>query len=139
MIPDLARDVLEGRDLTLLSDGKATRTFCYTADAVVGYYKVLVNGRPGESYNVGIERPEISMLALAELVVATAREEVGYGGKIVHASSGDPAYLVDNPNRRCPDIAKARSELGFEPRIEIEEGIRRSIVWYGDHREGADA
>ncbi len=53
--------MLDGRDIALLSDGSASRTFCYVADAVVGYYKVLVNGRPGEPYNVGIEEPEISM------------------------------------------------------------------------------
>jgi dTDP-glucose 4,6-dehydratase/UDP-glucuronate decarboxylase len=139
VIPDLARDVLEGRDVTLLSDGAATRTFCYAADAVVGYYKILVSGQPGESYNVGIERPEISMRGLAALVVDTARDELGYGGQVVHAASDDPAYLVDNPNRRCPDIAKARSDLGFDPRIEIEEGIRRSLVWYRENRQGADA
>jgi len=139
VIPDLARDVLDGRDVTLLSDGSATRTFCYVADAVVGYYKVLVNGRPGESYNIGIERPEIPMRELAELVVATAREELGYEGRVVHGSSSDPAYLVDNPSRRCPDISKARSELGFAPRIEIAEGVRRSLVWYDEHRGGADA
>jgi nucleoside-diphosphate-sugar epimerase len=139
VIPDLARDVLEGRDVTLLSDGAATRTFCYAADAIAGYYKVLVNGRAGESYNVGIERPEISMRELAELVVSTAHDELGYDGQVVHAASGDPQYLVDNPNRRCPDLDKSRSELGFDPRIEIEEGIRRSLIWYAEHREGADA
>jgi dTDP-glucose 4,6-dehydratase/UDP-glucuronate decarboxylase len=139
VIPDLARDVLEGRDVTLLSDGAATRTFCYAADAVVGYYKILVNGEAGESYNVGIERPEISMRGLAELVVDIARDELGYEGRVVHAESDDPVYLVDNPNRRCPDLAKAKSELGFDPRIEIEEGIRRSLVWYRDNRQGADA
>ena len=67
VIPDLARDVLAGRDLTLLSDGSATRTFCYVTDAVSGYYKVLVNGRPGEPYNVGTEEPEISVGELADL------------------------------------------------------------------------
>ena len=98
-----------------------------------------MNGRPGESYNVGIERPEISMRDLAQLVVSTAREELGYAGRVVHAASGDPQYLVDNPNRRCPDLAKSRAELTFDPRIEIEEGIRRSLVWYAENRGGADA
>lgn len=139
VIPDLARDVLEGRDVTLLSDGTATRTFCYAADAIVGYYKALVNGRAGESYNVGIERPEISMSELAEVVVSTAREELGYGGRVVHAASGDPQYLVDNPSRLCPDLGKSRAELAFDPRIEIEEGIRRTLVWYAENRGGADA
>ena len=81
VIPDLARDVLDGRDLTLLSDGSATRTFCYVTDAVSGYYKVLVNGRPGEPYNVGTEEPEISVGELAERITALARDHFGYDGK----------------------------------------------------------
>ena len=61
VIPDFARDVLAGRDIVMLSDGSPKRTFCYATDAITGYYKVLVRGRPGEPYNVGIDRPEISM------------------------------------------------------------------------------
>jgi len=53
----------------MLSDGSPKRTFCYVADAVVGYYKILVRGRPGEAYNVGVEEPEISMAELAEKMV----------------------------------------------------------------------
>ena len=61
VLPDFARDVLAGRDIVMFSDGSPTRTFCYATDAITGYYKVLVRGRDGESYNVGIDRPEISM------------------------------------------------------------------------------
>ena len=55
VIPDFARDIFAGHDIVLLSDGSARRTFCYVADAVTGYYKILVNGRPGEAYNIGVE------------------------------------------------------------------------------------
>jgi nucleoside-diphosphate-sugar epimerase len=57
VLPDFARDVLAGRDIVLLSDGSPSRTFCYSADAIVGYYKVLVRGKPGEAYNIGGARP----------------------------------------------------------------------------------
>src|SRR6201988_3304933 len=56
VIPDFVRDILAGRDIVLHSDGKPTRTFCYAADAPAGYYKVLVNGRAGEPYNIGIDK-----------------------------------------------------------------------------------
>lgn len=138
LIPDLARDVLNGRDVVLLSDGSPTRTFCYAADAIQGYYKVLVRGRNGEAYNVGTETPEISVAGLAEQVVATARELFGYAGQIVRRQSGDKDYLVDNPNRRCPVIHKARAELGFEPRVSLDEGLRRSLVWYSGNREAEE-
>jgi dTDP-glucose 4,6-dehydratase/UDP-glucuronate decarboxylase len=139
VLPDFARDVLSSRDIVLLSDGAPTRTFCYIADAMAGYFKILIRGRPGESYNIGTETPEISVEALAQKVVATARGLWGYEGRVVRRASEDAAYLVDNPNRRCPVIAKARGELGYAPAIDLDEGLRRALVWYGENREAEEA
>jgi UDP-glucuronate decarboxylase len=139
VLPDFARDVLAGRDIVMLSDGSPRRTFCYVADAVVGYYKVLVRGRPGEPYNVGIDRPEISMEELAELVACTARDLFGYRGRVVRRASDEADYLADNPVRRCPDITKAKRELGYAPTVLVDEGIRRSLVWYHHNREAEEA
>jgi len=130
VIPDFARDVIAGRDVVMLSDGSPKRTFCYSADAIAGYYKVLVRGRPGEPYNVGVEKPEISMLELAERITALGREFLGYRGRVVRQASAEKDYLVDNPNRRCPVIEKARREVGYAPAIDLAEGLRRSMVWY---------
>jgi nucleoside-diphosphate-sugar epimerase len=135
VLPDFARDVLAGRDIVMLSNGSPTRTFCYVADAIVGYYKVLILGQPGEAYNVGIEKPEISIATLAEKVVTTSRELFGYQGKVVRKQGNDKAYLVDNPNRRCPVITKARTELGYNPCISLDEGLRRALIWYQDNRD----
>ena len=66
VLPDFAKDVLAGRDIVMLSDGSPKRTFCYATDAITGYYKVLVRGRAGEAYNIGIDKPEISMAELAQ-------------------------------------------------------------------------
>ena len=68
---------------------------------------------------------------------AIAAELYGYRGKVVRQTSGDADYLVDNPNRRCPIITKARTELGYEPKIDLEEGLLRSMIWYGGNRQGA--
>jgi nucleoside-diphosphate-sugar epimerase len=122
--------VISNKEIVLLSDGKATRTFCYIADAICGYIKALVNGRSGEPYNIGTQSPEISMRQLAEHVSRIGNELCGYKGKIIYKTSGDTNYLVDSPNRRCPDITKAINELGYNPRIGIEEGIRNSFIWY---------
>ena len=135
VLPDFARDVLAGRDIVLHSDGSPTRTFCYVADAVVGYYKVLVRGRAGEAYNIGVEEPEISMLELAERVANLARQLFGYGGSVKRLPNSDPEYLTDNPTRRCPVITKAREELDYRPGISLEEGLRRTLIWYSDNRE----
>lgn len=139
VLPDFARDVMNNRDIVMLSDGSPTRTFCYIADAIVGYYKILVNGKIGESYNIGVETPEISMANLADRVVALAKELFNYQGKVVKQASADKNYLVDNPNRRSPIITKARTEIGYNPKIDIDNGLRRTMIWYGDNREAEDA
>jgi len=139
VLPDFARNVLDGDDIVMFSDGSPTRTFCYSADALTGYYKVLVRGHQGESYNIGIERPEISMRELAELVIDKACILFNYGGKLVTGAAEDKDYLVDNPNRRCPVIDKARSHLDYEPKVECEEGVTRSLVWYYHNKQAAEA
>ena len=103
------------------------------------YFKVLVNGKNGESYNIGTESPEISVKELAEMVISESTQLFGYKGKLVFETSNDAEYLTDNPNRRCPIITKARDHLGYYPKIDIEEGLKRSLIWYKDHSQGEDA
>ncbi len=137
-LPDFASNVFAGSDITLFSDGSPTRTFCYVADAVVGYLKILVRGGNGESYNIGTDDDEISMLGLAELVVELSGELFGYSGKVTYQKSDDADYLTDNPNRRRPIIDKARGELGYDPGIGLREGVRRSLVWYSGNQEAEE-
>jgi nucleoside-diphosphate-sugar epimerase len=132
VIPDFAQDILAGKDIVMLSDGSATRTFCYVADAVVGYYKALVRGRPGEAYNIGVEEPEVSVGELARRMADLARELLGYSGRVVQERSHDPDYLRDNPSRRRPDITKARRELQYDPVVSLDDGLRRSLIWYSE-------
>ena len=139
VIPDFARDIFAGKDIVMLSDGSPTRTFCYVADAILGYYKVLVNGRNGEAYNIGAEEPEISILELAESIVGMAKNLFDYSGRVVRRDSDAKDYLVDNPNRRCPVIKKARADVGYDPKISLDEGLRRSLRWYAGNLEAEDA
>jgi UDP-glucuronate decarboxylase len=139
VLPDFAKDVLSGCDIVLLSDGSPTRTFCYIADAIVGYYKILMKGHVGEAYNIGVETPEISIASLAERVTILARELFDYQGVVIRQVSSDKDYIVDNPNRRCPIIAKACDHLGYSPSILIDEGLKRSLIWYGDNLKAEDA
>lgn len=132
VLSDFARDVLQGRDIVIHSSGAPTRTFCYIADAIVGYYKTLVNGRSGEPYNIGTDAPEISIADLAERVASIARKGLGYRGSVVHKPSEDTDYLIDSPNRRCPEITKASTELGFRPQVSLDDGLWRSLLWYRD-------
>ena len=138
-LADFARDVIAGRDIVMYSDGAPTRTFCYIADAIVGYYKILVKGKSGEAYNIGIDKPEISILTMAERTVEVSRDLLNYKGEVVRQVSEDNDYLVDNPNRRCPIITKARTDLDYNPTISLEEGLKRSLLWYKDNHSAEDA
>ncbi len=133
VIPDFFSEVLGKRDIVMLSDGKPTRTFCYIADAVAGYFKALLSGPSGEAFNIGVERPEISMRELAEAVIKVSAEALGVHVGLRFERSEDSAYLSDNPLRRCPDISKARSLLNFNPSTALPEGLRRTALWYRDN------
>ena len=133
VIADFCRAVIEDRDIIMFSDGRPTRTFCYVADAVIGYFKVLTRGRPGEPYNIGSDGPEVSMAELADMVAETGRQLFGYSGHVLLGESSDREYLTDNPNRRCPDLTKARGELDYAPVVDLAEGIRRTLLWYRDN------
>lgn len=130
VIPDFANDILNNKDIVLLSQGSPRRTFCYIADALVGYIKILVSGKRGEAYNIGVESPEISIIKLAEKMKNIATEQFGYTGKIIRKKSKDSEYLTDNPNRRCPQISKAKKDLGYNPEISLEEGLINTLLWY---------
>jgi len=127
VIPDLFSCAFKGNDIVLHGHGKETRSFCYAADALDGFMKVLLSDFNGEAFNVGNDQEEVTMLALALEVSGL------FGGKtkIVHAPSAEHDYLTDNPQRRCPDLAKIRVKLGYSPRVRLREGLARLKAWYG--------
>ena len=133
VVADFANDILKGKDITILSSGEPTRTFCYIADSVVGCLKTLLHGKY-DFFNIGIEKPEISITKLAEIYQAAGREIFNYGGKINYAVSEDKDYLTDNPQRRCPNIDKAKKILGYKPAISVEEGVTRFLTFIKENQ-----
>lgn len=123
---DFARAVVEGRDIEIFSDGSPTRTFCYVADAIVGYLKILTLGH-FDYFNIGIEEPEISISALADLYAVAGTEIFGYNGRVILSPPPEREYLTHNPNRRCPNIQKARNLLGYEPEVRVNQGVRKFL------------
>jgi len=136
VIPDFARDIFKGESITVYSDGTPTRTFSYVADDIIGYYKILVQGQPGEIFNIGADDREVSIAELAEKVRQLANTHFGYDGDIVYRTHTDSEYLTDNPCRRCPDLNKIRTELGFSPDIDLDTGLLRTLHWYREHVDG---
>jgi nucleoside-diphosphate-sugar epimerase len=126
VLPDFFRDVINGQDIVLLSDGKATRTFCYISDALEGYLRVLLSKHNGEAFNIGTETPEISIHDVATEVIRISGKRL----KVIHQKDKDEQYLTDNPQRRCPSIAKARTCLDYNPSVTLNEGLTRSYRYY---------
>ena len=136
VISDLCARALRGEDLVLHSGGEPTRTFCYAADAVDGYWRILLSDHNGQAFNIGASQPEIGMRKLAELIARLAREELSVRPlKVVHVPSSDRDYLSDNPRRRCPNLRKARRLLDYEPATSLEEGLQKTLRWYAAQEE----
>ena len=131
---DFALDIMENRDIEILSNGSPTRTFCYIADSICGYLKIMLHGTY-DYFNIGIEKPEISISQLAEIYAEAGREIFGYTGKVTYAQSDDKEYLTNNPQRRCPNIGKARRILGYNPTITVEDGVRRFLKFLKNSEE----
>jgi len=131
VLPNFAARIKAGLPLRLYGHGRQTRTFCYVTDAIVGFLSVLVDGLPGEAYNIGNPKPEVSMFELAHWT------EKAVGRKIKRQLVEYPeSYPADEPNRRCPDISKARLQLGFEPSVGLAEGLTRFFRWTDLHYTG---
>ena len=132
---DFALAVMQNRDIEILSNGTPTRTFCYIADSVCGYFKILLHGSY-DFFNIGIEKPEITIAQLAEIYVKAGKDIFGYTGQVKYAVSEDKEYLTNNPQRRCPKIDKARRLLGYNPTIHVEEGVARFLQYLKESEEG---
>ena len=116
-IPTFIRQALEQKPLTVFGDGSQTRSFCYVDDLIRGLILLVESG---EHMPVNIGNPaEMSLLELAEAVIAAT----GSSSPIVFE-----ALPVDDPQVRQPDITRAKQLLGWEPEIELEEGLRRTIA-----------
>ena len=125
---DFAKAILNNKDIEILSDGKPTRTFCYISDAISGYLKVMLHDE-FDYFNIGMDKPEISVRELAEIYAKIGKEKYGYTGKVTYQVSDDKNYLTDNPNRRCPVITKARDKLGYNPSVYVEQGVERFLEY----------
>lgn len=125
VIPDFFNDAIRKRKIRILSDGTPSRSFCYISDAVKGFMLVLLSEFDGEAFNIGNDMTEISMRGIAELIA-----EIAGNVTIEYKRSKEIDYLTDNPQRRCPDLAKSKSYLSYYPKVGLETGLKRMYQWY---------
>jgi len=135
VIPDFFGDVINNRDIIILSDGKATRTFCYISDAIEGYLRILLSDYNGEPFNIGTRHPEISMGELAKHIINISGKNLN----VKYQTSSETDYLTDNPQHRCPSIDKAKRLLGYNPKVNLEDGLIRTYDYYIAHPEAEES
>ena len=115
-MPTFLKQALSDQPLTVFGDGSQTRSFCYVSDLIRGLYGLATSG---EHLPVNIGNPhEMTLLELAEAVIRAT----GSKSEIVFE-----ALPVDDPQVRQPDITRAQQVLGWEPEVELEEGLIRTL------------
>lgn len=123
VVPMFTYEALNGREIPVHGTGQQTRTFCYISDAICGFLKALLKGRRGEAYNIGNANNEISMVELARIFTTIIP-----GAAMKHISYPE-TYPAGEPQRRCPDLTKAQSELDYTARIDLHDGLGRFVEW----------
>jgi nucleoside-diphosphate-sugar epimerase len=121
VVPNFIQQAMAGEPLTVYGDGTQTRSFCYVDDLIEGIMKALLTeGAAGQVINLGNDA-EMTILELAEKIIG------------ITGSSSEIVYLPlpeDDPQNRRPDLKRARTILGWEPKVSLEDGLRRVIEWY---------
>jgi len=120
---DFVANIVNGQDIVMNSDGSAVRSFCYSADATIGFFTVLFKGQLSQAYNVANPAGALSIKELAELLIALYPEKKI---RAVFKTATGGNYLASNVSKLCPSIKKL-NELGWQPALTVAEGFKRTI------------
>jgi UDP-glucuronate decarboxylase len=120
VVSNFIMQALKGEDLTVYGDGLQTRSFCYCDDLIAGMMKLMDQDEHTGPINIG-NPVENTMLELAEAVIKVT----GSRSKVIHMP-----LPKDDPKKRCPDITRARTQLGWEPKVSLAEGLKSTMEWY---------
>ncbi len=119
VVPNFIYQAIHHQPLTIYGNGQQTRSFCYVSDLVDGITKLLMSRHPGPM-NIGNPR-EFTILEFAKLVIKLG----GTKSKIIYKP-----LPTDDPKQRKPDITLARTKLKWEPKVRLEEGLKRTLEWF---------
>lgn len=119
VVPSLINQALANEPLTVFGDGRQTRSFCYVSDLVDGIYRLLLSD-VSDPVNVG-NPAEMTVLEFAEAI----RRATGSASTVVHQ-----ALPTDDPKQRRPDISVARTRLGWDPKVPLDEGLRETVAYF---------
>ena len=122
VVPAFVCQALKGEDLTVFGEGNQTRSFCYVSDLIDGIYQLLMSEEVNPT-NIGNPK-EMSVLEFAQEIIRI----IGSKSKIVYRS-----LPQDDPKVRQPDITKIKRVLGWEPRVSLEEGLKKTIMYFKEN------
>ena len=123
VVPNFIYQALTGKPLTVFGDGSRTRSFQYYSDLIEGIYRLL---HSGETHPVNIGNPsEITILQFAEAVL----EATGSKSEI-HFIEPTDDRITDDPKVRRPDNSRAKEKLGWEPKVDLQEGLKQTIEYF---------
>ncbi|MBN4049036.1 SDR family oxidoreductase [archaeon AH-315-M20] len=118
-VPNFINQALENKPLTVYGDGKQTRSFCYISDLIDGIYKLMMSDI-NDPVNLG-NPEEHTIFDFAKIIKEITRSKSEIVLKVLP---------IDDPHVRCPDISKAKKELGWEPKVELKDGLQKAIDWF---------
>ncbi len=118
VVSEFVTAALQNRTFPVFGDGKQTRSFCYVSDMVDGIVLAMEKGQSGQVFNLG-NPDEFTILELAEKIkqLTNVTSEIKSVAELPE----------DDPKQRCPDITKTKENLGWEPKIGLEEGLKKLI------------
>ena len=120
---------LDGRNITVQGDGKASRCFQYATDCVKGMYLLMESTWTGGPINIGAET-ETTVGELAEMIIRLVKKKVDGRENAQELGINYVAKAEDDPFRRVPDCSRAREVLGWRPEVELAEGLEKTIEWH---------
>ena len=124
LIPLFVTNLLEGKKVPVYGNGRNVRDWLHVDDHCRGIHKVLMNGRPGEVYNIGGGR-ELTNNEITSLILAAMGKDESSIESVEDRKGHDLRYSVD--------WTKIKNELGYEPQVKFEDGLRDTIQWYRDN------
>lgn len=123
VVPAFIKQAMAGQDLTVFGDGSQTRSFCYVSDLVEGFFRMMAT--PDEPGPVNLGNPdEITVLTLAEEIISM----LGSSSGITYRDLPE-----DDPQLRRPDLTKTKRVLGWEPKVNRQEGLKLTIDYFTDY------
>ncbi len=124
IFPNFVSNILQNKPISIYGSGNQTRTYCYITDAMEGFLRVIKFGKFGQAYNIGNNKPEVSVEDIYRVFKKINDKKV-IAKYVKHPKS----YPMDEPQRRCPDIAKSKRHLGYKPKIGLETGLNKYMDW----------